>query len=775
MRLKVKISLGAALLAAIPVLAASLIIGNVASQMSRDALQQANRERLISLRDIRKAQLENYFDTIRNQVLNLSRSAPAVAALRQLPAAAAAYPAEAGSADTETLRKELNNYYSHDFGREYQRRNPGNGPRSETTAGELDSVAVALQHRFILTNRHPLGEKHNLVDAGDNSTYARLHKRFHPYFLDFQQRFGFYDLFLVDAESGRIVYTVFKELDYATSLKAGPYANTGIGEVFRKANAAKAPDFVALSDFAPYAPSYLDPAAFIAAPVFDQGRKLGVLIFQTPIDRINAVMTQEGNWREAGLGESGETFIVGPDGRMRSISRFLIEDKPAYLKAIRDTGLSEDLVRLIDAKNTDIGLHPVDNEGSRAALAGESGFGVFQDYRGVQVLSAYSPLQIEGLNWGILADLAADEAFAHADTLTEQVYILSAAVAAALILLAAGVGVWFANAQTHTILQLSKTISEVERDADLTRSVAITANDELGEAANAFNAMIANFRSSLHQVAEATARLATTSEGASSVTAQTHQSVQSQLSETSQVATAMTEMSATVQEVANNVAASAQAAEDANGKASEGAAAMQQTIHHISRLAQEVESAALVIGQLEQYSDEIGSVLDVINNVADQTNLLALNAAIEAARAGEQGRGFAVVAEEVRTLAGRTQQSTDEIHQTIEKLQNGARQAVDAMKASKEKAQQAVTEAGNTGTALTAINEAVGRINDMSAQIASATEEQSAVAGEINRNVVQINDMAEHNALSAGKIAEATAEMALTIGGLRDLVSRFRT
>lgn len=153
-----------------------------------------------------------------------------------------------------------------------------------------------------------MGQKDELLDPIDGSHHGEWHSQYHPFLRDFQKRFDYYDLFLVESETGRIVYSVFKELDFATSLVDGPYAKSGIADVFRKANQSTTPDYVALSDFAPYLPSYQDPAAFIAAPVFEGGEKTGVLILQMPIDRINAIMTHGGRWAESGLGATGETY-----------------------------------------------------------------------------------------------------------------------------------------------------------------------------------------------------------------------------------------------------------------------------------------------------------------------------------------------------------------------------------------------------------------------------------------------------------------------------------
>ena len=774
MRLKHKIIAGAVLLSAVPILIASLGIGGMASDTSRHALEEAAQERLVALRDASTDQIGDYFETIRKQIANLSRSGETAKALTAFRDAVTGLSGEVKEMDVDSLRRELGQYYSGDFTTEFGRRNPGETVDTGSLLEKLDAVGVALQHRFIRANPNPLGQKDRLVDPADGSRYGRLHTRYHPYLKDFQQRFGFYDIFLVDIDSGRVVYSVFKELDFATSLKDGAYAGTGIGQVFRQASQATDPDFVAFSDFTPYLPSYRDPAAFVASPVYDNGTKVGVLIFQMPIDHINSVMGHHGKWREAGLGETGETYLVGPDRRMRSISRFLVEDRDGFLQAASDSGLDAATISRIESKNTTIGLFPVDTEGSRKALAGETGFAVFPDYRGVPVLSAYAPITIGGQNWAILAEIDEAEAFGPARELRSKLIWVAALISLVLIAIASAIGVWFAGSISRPILQLADSMEQLERDSDLTLRLDINSRDELGTATTAFNRMVERFQGSIRQVTDAAARLASTAEQTSTVSDRTNKAVQQQLTETGQLATAMTEMSATVKEVAASTQSTSDAAGEVNDEARDGHEAMQATQQQIGQLASEVERAAEVIQQLERNSNEIGAVLDVIRGIAEQTNLLALNAAIEAARAGEQGRGFAVVADEVRTLASRTQQSTEEINQMIETLQEGTRQAVSVMTTSRDKARCATQQADRTSRALTTITDSIARISDMSTQIASAAEEQSVVAEQVSRSVVQINDTTEQTAAGAKETSEAGAELSRLSSALQSLVRQFR-
>ncbi len=331
-----------------------------------------------------------------------------------------------------------------------------------------------------------------------------------------------------------------------------------------------------------------------------------------------------------------------------------------------------------------------------------------------------------------------------------------------------------------TISSISLGVREVEQAATqlaggkLGVRIQYGGRDELSRIANAFNQMAAKFHDTIVELKHSVSQLAATSEETSTITAQTTVGIQQQLADTGQVATAITQMSATVQEVAHNAAEAAEAARKADITFDEGKQVINGVIDSIGDLAREVESAASVIQQLEVESQGISAVLDVIKGIAEQTNLLALNAAIEAARAGEQGRGFAVVADEVRTLAGRTQNSTREIEEMITKLQTGTAGAVKVMQSGKEITQVGVEQAAAAGKALNTINEAVAQISGMNTQIAQAADEQHSVTDDINRSVVNINQVAEQTAAGAQQTAAASDDMARLAGQLKLLVDRFQ-
>jgi methyl-accepting chemotaxis protein len=311
-------------------------------------------------------------------------------------------------------------------------------------------------------------------------------------------------------------------------------------------------------------------------------------------------------------------------------------------------------------------------------------------------------------------------------------------------------------------------------DGDLTRRLDDSGNDEISQLAHGFNLFACIVQNMVRQIGSYTGRLSNEAERLTIVTKETSTGADMQQNEIDQVVTAMTELAQTGLEVARNASMAAEAAGKADDAAIKGRLVVGHTIESIDGLASEVEKAADVINQLEKESESIGGVLDVIKGIAEQTNLLALNAAIEAARAGEQGRGFAVVADEVRTLASRTQQSTSEIQTKIERLQSGSRNAVQVMNFSREKAEATVGQAAKAGTSLEEITDSVRIINERNTEIASAAEEQNAVASNINKTIISISAITDQTAAGAQQTSSASNELNELAEQLTASVSQFK-
>lgn len=311
-------------------------------------------------------------------------------------------------------------------------------------------------------------------------------------------------------------------------------------------------------------------------------------------------------------------------------------------------------------------------------------------------------------------------------------------------------------------------------EGDLTKRITQSSEDEIGDLVHWFNQFMNKLHESINEVVNSIAPLAKVSGDLGTMTTKTSEITDQQSRATDEVTRSVDEMFSSVQAVASNASSAADAAKEADSEAKAGRSVVTQSVESINDLAGEVERAANVISKLEADTENVGTILDVIKGIAEQTNLLALNAAIEAARAGEQGRGFAVVADEVRTLASRTQDSTQEIQRVIEELQTAARSAAEVMSHSQEQAKNSVDQAARTDASLATITEKVGSITQMNMEIAAATGEQEKVSNNIKTNVDGIRSNANAAVKNVQEVEEASESLMEISNNLRKITSQFR-
>jgi hypothetical protein len=372
---------------------------------------------LTSVRASKAYQIESYFRNIQNHTQTLSEDLSIVAAAKEFDAA---FQQLAANQETAAGSRALATYYRQQFLPRLDKTHAGT-PNLQAYL-PTEAATRHLQAQYIATNPNPVGQKQQLMAAADGSAYSAVHRRYHPVFRNIVSKFGYYDMFLINPQ-GQIVYTVFKETDDATNLETGPYRDSNLARLVKQVIGAKEKDFTQLVDFAPYAPSYGMPASFIAAPIYNGSQLVGVLAFQMPVDEINKVMTGNQAWRQDGLGKTGQTLLVGHDTLMRSASRFFLEDPKAFLAQLKARGFKDGALRRLREYGTTILQQPVATPAVTKALAGGRGTLKVVDDRGVPVLSSYAPLQIQGLDWVILAQMDLAEAYAPIYAFQRQILI----------------------------------------------------------------------------------------------------------------------------------------------------------------------------------------------------------------------------------------------------------------------------------------------------------------------------------------------------------------
>lgn len=442
------------------------------------ALETAALVRLTAIRETKRLQIEDYFRDLSSHVLALSGDETASDALVAFRQGWRDIPSDPSPAEIQRLRA----YYQGSFGERVQDELSGD----EVLARWLpaDPRQIILQDRFLAGNPYPVDSKDLLVDPANLGGYGPAHRRYHPTFHRYLNSFGFYDIFLIDALDGRALYTVFKEIDLGTSLRKAPFSNTILATAFERATKLDGPDEMVIVDYEPYIASYFAPAAMIAAPIRKAGVPIGVLAIQVSVENVNRMVTAGGAWRETGMGETGQAYIVGSDGTFRSDIRVELERADVFFEQLRNAGIDATLVSRVRKNGTAIlSLHASKQVMSliekREAFTGS---GV--DFRGVEVLRSFAPLRVENLDWFVVAEMESAEAFAPLRAMQNRILLIGALIAFGFLAAA-----WFlGSAVTRPVLALLEGTRKLG-SGDFRTRLDIRSDDEIGDLGKSFNLM----------------------------------------------------------------------------------------------------------------------------------------------------------------------------------------------------------------------------------------------------------------------------------------------
>ncbi|MBB6523814.1 methyl-accepting chemotaxis protein [Pseudoteredinibacter isoporae] len=793
MKVRSRVSIFALTLSLLPLLIVTLVLGWFSYSSAKDALEKEIENNLISRRDAKKSELEAYFQTVNDQLLSQAQSTMLIeaakgfrneflsetfqqASLSNLSSFSnlSEFSETAIAGIPESVKQSLDQYYYNDFIERYKEKNVNKETDINAIVGNLSNRAKWFQYYYISNNEESLGEKDNMLSSPLGSGYDQTHEKYHPPIQGFLKRFGFYDIFIVDPDSGHIVYSVFKELDYGTSLKSGPYRNSGLAQAFKQALELGTNREVTTVDFRSYLPSYNDNAAFAATPIVENGERVGILVYQLALDKINQLMTLKQEWQDHGYGKTGEVYLVGSDLNMRSDSRLFVERPEDFRRWGTRSNFGAEATNTIMAKGTTIGLLPVSTQASLASREGQTGVARYRNYTGEPVLGAYAPLSINGLSWAIVAEVYESEAFSGVGEIASLIKLYGGITFLAVMFIATGAGLWFARGIARPIAELSETVRAISSQNDLTLHVHEMGGEEVRQAAKSVNDLIERLRQNFSEINTSSLKLAQTADNMMGLMKTSLEVTDTQNAECSKVAQSTEQMEVAANEVARNAGETATQTQEANKLSNTLGDLVERTASSTETVAEEIESASDALETLAEKSNDIGSVLDVIQSIAEQTNLLALNAAIEAARAGDQGRGFAVVADEVRVLAQRTQDATGEISTMIESLQSNSSTAVKAMRLGHTTVKNNVEIAEESRHSLSETVAVIQKIAFMNEQVATAAEEQTNIIQGITESTHDLNRLTESSSDKSSELSNISSQLHDLAGNLKTMVSAYK-
>ncbi|MBI3785958.1 MAG: HAMP domain-containing protein [Deltaproteobacteria bacterium] len=788
-------------------------ISIVSYRVASDSLRQQALKQLETVRDNKVRELQRYLTNLEDQIVSLARNPSTALAVKQFAGATRDLDNDALT-DPEHLRFHIESL------KQFLQQNVDSSNKKAGAASAwlpTQRSAVYLQSVYIANNPNPRGKRLLLESAKDSTRYSSYHSVWQPVFSNTIARFHFEDLYLIDSASGRVVYSVGKNPDFQANLADGVFADSPLGRLFRRLQTeAREGDYL-IADFAPYVIANGKAAAFAGAPIFENGQKTGVLVVQWSIDEINSLMTADGQWQSAGLGKTGEAYIVGRapnDLLMRSESRF-VSDLLANNTAVATL-------------HTAVLAQKIETEAVVGEATKKGHVGLYNGYTAMPVLGASAPLTgVPGLDWLVVAEISEAEALepvAHLRSLTLWLaaaligsFLVVALIVSASIsrparamasvveelqkgnhrarvnvkaynelgVLAAGlnqalserVDTLVKSEEEHRRLQKEirdlLTVVAAASDGDFTQR-AVVGSGSLGNLADALNLMFENVGALIHHLHGVSSRVV---EAATQIRTSSDHLAEGGARQTEDITTttaAVHGMTVKIQSVQDDAKIATEAARQTEEVAQQGGDVVKRVTAGMDALQKNTRASAVKIKRLGERSMEISTITATIQKISAQTNMLALNAAIEASRAGEHGLGFTVVADEVRKLAEQTEDATREIAELIASIQAETNDAVGGIERQAgyvEEQTHLVLEAGGS---LKNILKTSAQSAQLISEISRATIEQAQSAAAVNDAMQRISQVAretqsvsEQQQQSAAGLNDVATELDTQIGLFR--------
>lgn len=685
---------------------------------SQDALVRASMEQVTSSRRMIKTALDSYFKQLQSQITTMAHDEGIKSAMVEFKKSFYTYTKDAGwtSVDTLAAKRKLAGYYKNEFAAEYAKQNENKVVDSLSILDKLNETQISLQSAYISNNENPLGSKHKLDAASEATSYNRTHALHHPNLREVLEKFGYYDIFLIDADTGAIIYSVFKELDFATSLKNGPYSTTSLGKAYTEALKLGEGDNVYMADYQTYLPSYDAPAGFLSTPIYVDGELVGVLAIQISFDEINKITLQKTSDYP-----SSETFLVGGDFLMRS-----------------DT-LGDKDNRNVRASFRRPEKGSIRNDHIEQALRGEEHTVLAQDYIGRDVIASFGPYTVLGNKWVLKTIVLQAESLAAVAQMRLALLIGSLLAAIGV----SCVALWYARSLALKLTTLAQGLSGGAGTVATTSQIIADVSTRLSEASTEQAASLQQTVASVDEISAMVQRNADSAANSSKASDASTSAAQRGKEKVEQML----------------------------GSINDIARGNEDIMSSINKSNQEINEIVHVI-------QAIADKTKVINDIVFQTKLLSFNASVEAARAGEHGKGFAVVAEEVGNLASMSGKAATEITDMLDKsvhrvtqIVEGTRTMMDTLvKTSKDKVEFGTKTARECAGALDEIMRNVSSVNAMVREISTASQEQSTGIREITKAMSELDQVTQQNTASSNDASHTAKDLQLQAEQLNSYV-----
>jgi methyl-accepting chemotaxis protein len=777
-----RLTYGTLALALIPLILAGTGLTYFALQASKNALEERAYDQLRSTANIKATEVTAYVGGLQRELQQLAGNRDFIQGSQAMSQGQLSLPASL-PVPIAQAREELRKWYLESFKPEYDKKNPGTPVDFAKIVSDLPDNAVAVQYLYIVKNPKQ-DARDEFINASDGSAYSNAHAVLHRSMLDAIEYSNYADLHIADPSNGNLFYTSAKEPDIGTNLFTGPLKDTGMAQAFREVLKLKERHAVWMSEYASFYPAAGETSSFIATPIYasaESDQVVGVLIGQFPVAALNQLMTFGGKWKEVGLGESGEAYLVGTNKTPRSVSRFLTEDLNGFLALTQQIGLPKAMTDQMRLQGTNIGIQSIDTQGVREALAGKAGAGIYPDYRKISVLGTYAPIKVLNNNWALLSEIDETEAFASVTALQRNLVIVAGASLLLLGLLAFLFGRRLASSINTPLAQVQDTVQKVGA-GELTARTGLKSSDEIGQLASAFDTLLdekvselaraqkenEQLNNSVIEIMTSVAQLAqrdlnvkvpvsedVTGAVSDAINMMTG-STASALKQVNVISAQVSDSSSRVRERADTVlkladeasnqatAASAELSNTANalrqiGEQAQGAGreaeralttttealnVVRATVDGINNSRDQIRETEKRVKRLAERSQEISSAVSIIGQIAERTSVLALNASMQAVAAGEAGRGFAVVADEVKRLAENAREATQQIAGLVSAIQSDTTETLQAMNGTITQVVDITKLADRAGTQMNDTRAATEALVNSVRSISQATQTQ---------------------------------------------------